>query len=685
MPEVAPEPKPRAPLRVRLTKAGLDLDGKFVPLLAGSVHYWRLSPDDWRAGLVGLVDMGLKLVDVYVPWAVHELPDGSFDFGKHDPRLDIRRFLELAHELGLYAIVRPGPHINAELTRFGIPERVVWDEACQARSPNGRRVVLPVPPLAFPVPSYASRAFLADSARWLRACAAELSSLRFPDGPIVLVQADNEGALYFRDGVYDQDWHPDALSIYYEFLRHKYGTIDALSERYGERFESFESVRAPRRLAADTTLELVHHLDWAEAQELVVTRAMRAFRRELEEGGLSGLPYSHNLPLGENATPLDPAALGEELDLLGLDYYHKAGPGSAASIARRTSELSLRAAARGYPAFSCELGAGFPPFFAPLFDHDNAFTALTACAYGLRGFNIYMAVERDRWIGAPIDQHGNRRKSFEFWRNLCAALERTKFWELERKIEVAIVIPRALRRLWRSLHAFGPLSSAWFEIIGGGATDAVVEDEFGLGAPRAVQTAAFLRQLEQTLDRLAIPYALSGSDSVDHALSRARWVVVGCAGALEPELVERIERARRSGAAVSFAPYAPEADSTFRPLARKPEALPDDRVPLVLPPDEDGLARALSRVRALRDLNALSLEPKSLRVTYHADDTGTPRVGFVINPEASPATARLELPGLRSAEDLLDGNVFHATRNGIEVALPPESVRMLALDVAPSA
>ncbi len=125
--------------------------------------------------------MGLKLVDVYVPWAVHELPDGSFDFGKHDPRLDIRRFLELAHELGLYAIVRPGPHINAELTRFGIPERVVWDEACQARSPNGRRVVLPVPLLAFPVRELREpQRVLADSARWLRACAAELSSPGFP-------------------------------------------------------------------------------------------------------------------------------------------------------------------------------------------------------------------------------------------------------------------------------------------------------------------------------------------------------------------------------------------------------------------------------------------------------------------------------------------------------------------------
>lgn len=685
MPEAASEPHARVTPRVRLTRAGLDLDGKFVPLLAGSVHYFRLSPDDWRPSLVGLVEMGLKLVDVYVPWAVHERPDKSFDFGQHDPRLGVRRFLELAHELGLYAIVRPGPHINAELTRFGIPERVIWDEACQARSPRGKRVVLPAPPLAFPVPSYASRAFLAESGRWLRACAEELAPLRYPEGPIVLVQADNEAALYFRDGVFDQDYHPDAVAVYVELLQEKYGTIKVLSERYGQCFESFESVEPPRRLAAERAVELSRYLDWAEAQERIITRAVRAFRRELEAGGLTGLPYSHNLPPGESATPIDPGALDQELDLTGLDYYHGANPKSAARIARRTSELALRAAARGYPAYACELAAGFPPFLSPLFPRDNAFTALTACAYGLRGFNLYMAVERDRWIGSPIDQHGNRRESFEFWRSLCAALERVEFWKLEREVDVVIAIPRELRRLFRVLHAFGPLSQSWFELLRDGAVDAVLEDELDLGAARALETALLVRKLEQALDRLAIPYAFASSDALDHALARARWVIVANPGALSPELVERLERARREGVALSLMPHLPEYDAGFHPLAKKVEFSPDERAPLLLPSDEAELFEALSRARERLNLRSLAFTPEHLRVTLHTDGAGVPRVGFVINPDRYPATARLELPGLSGAEDVLDGTLLHATQNAIEVAVPPESVRLLALDVAPSA
>ncbi len=675
-------PAPEPSLRARLCREGIALDGRVLPLLAGSVHYWRLTPNDWHAALSAVRDMGLKLVDTYVPWAVHERVRGVHDFGSSDPRLDVKRFVSLARELGLYVIVRPGPHINAELTRFGIPERIVWDERCQARSPRGQRVILPVPPLAFPVPSYASGAFLDESAAWLSTVARELGSLVYPAGPIVLVQVDNEGALYFRDGVYDQDWHPDAIAVYHALLREKYGSVSRLRELYGAELESFESVEPPRRFSAQTPHELLPHLDWAEAQERVVTRALSHFRAALEQSGFGGLPFSHNLPLGENATPLDPGALGRAVDLIGLDYYHVASADSAAAIARRTGELALRAQAGGYPAFSCELGAGFPPFFPPLAERDCEFTALCALAYGLRHFNLYMAVERDRWIGAPVDRRGQRRKSFEFWQKLAAALERTRFFELEREIAVAIVVPRELRRLFRALHAFGPVSSAWFEIAGGGAIDACVEDELGLGGPRAVSTAQFLRELERQLDSLRVPFALVGSDVLGHALETARWLVVACDGALEKGLLDRLLEARQADVALSFAPYLPERDATFRALASAPQpAFADEPVPLLLPGDPEGLSRALARVRAVLDLPALNVEAKGARVTLHRDRAGVPRVAFVINPEGASISARIELPELRAASDVLDGTQFHASRSTLEVSVEPLSGRMLALDV----
>ena len=71
------------------------------------------------------------------------------------------------------------------------------------------------------MPSYASEAFLIESEKWLTLVGAELAPLRHPEGPIVLCQIDNEGTLYFRDGLYDQDYRPEAIVLYQAFLREK--------------------------------------------------------------------------------------------------------------------------------------------------------------------------------------------------------------------------------------------------------------------------------------------------------------------------------------------------------------------------------------------------------------------------------------------------------------------------------
>jgi beta-galactosidase len=626
--------------------------------------------------------LGLGFVDTYVPWGVHERSAGEFDFGGVDPRLDVARFLRIAAELGLYAIVRPGPHINAELTYFGIPERVIWIKECQAVSPGGRPVALPVPPLAFPVPSYASEAFHVEAGVWLRAVGAELAPLVWPNGPVVLVQVDNEGAMYFRDGVYDQDYHPDAIALYREFLRDKYEDVEALRAVLADPGVTFFNVEPPRRLQATTPLDLARHLDWAEFQEMLLARAFARYKQSLESAGLTGVPTSHNFPLSEGATPLDPERVGGVVDLLGLDYYHGATPPQRAEIARRTSELAERCAARGHAPFACELGAGFPPFFPPLSEGDNAFTALTALAYGLRGYNLYMAVERDRWIGAPADTRGRLRASAEFWQRLSAALDKVGFSSLERRTAVHVVVPRSLRRLARVMHAFGPISAALFQVLGGGAQNACFEDDVGLGGPRVIEVDRFLSALEHALDAARIPYAFAGGDTLRHSLKRAAWTIVASSSALEPEFVERIARARERGRVVTVGPYAPERDASFRPL-ENPLVLPrggQGSVPALLTFDANAIALAVESAGRDLELARLDCEPDGVRVTMHCDKRGTPRVLFAINATDDGIESRVGAAGARRAVDLLDGASFRPRSGSLELALPPRSVRMLELE-----
>jgi beta-galactosidase len=673
-----PEPNSE-PKRVRLSPRGLWLGSREVPLISGSVHYWRLDPREWLAALTALQSLGIDIVDLYLPWGVHEQVDGSFDFGVKDARLDVVRFLQVAQSLGLSAIVRPGPHVNAELTYFGIPERVIWNADCQARSPRGKPVVLPVPPLAFPVPSYASVAFLDEADRWLEAVGERLAPLVWPAGPIVLCQVDNEGALYFRDGVYDQDHHPDAVATYRAFLTQKYGSIERIREILHDPGADLGTLLPPARFSATTPLDLARHLDAAEAQEEIIARAFSRMKSTLQRAGLGAVPTMHNLPFGDGSTPLDPERVNQVVDLLGLDYYHVASETTRAEIARRTSDLRVRARARGYVPFACELGAGFPPFFPPISEGDSAFTALCALAYGLRGFNLYMAVERDRWIGAPIDRHGRRRPFADFWEGLVTALTRLDFFALHVEATVHIVVPRNVRRLARVLHAFGPVTLAAFHVSGGGAEQACFEDEFGMGGPVVIEAAEFVRRLEALLSAERIPFAVVSGDLTEQALAQGKWTIVACAGGLEREIQDALRRGIEAGQAISIGPHPAERDAVFQPLIQPFRVPEGGRVPSQLGLSEAALGDAVRSAKAALDLDSIVCAPECVSITVHRDDAGQARVAFLINPSARAVQSELSLPGIALARDALDGSEFRAKQGALEVPMPPETVRMLEL------
>jgi beta-galactosidase len=662
-PDVAETQKPRA----RLTREGIQLGALVVPLLAGSVHYFRLERESWRDCLEALRDMGSNVVDVYVPWSVHERADGSFDFGEHDATRDVVAFLRLVEELGLYALLRPGPHINAELSGFGLPERVLWDAECQARSPAGEPVILPMPPQAFPVPSYASRKLQREACAWLERIAELLGPLAWPDGPIVLLQIDNEGALYFRDGVYEQDYHPDSLALYRRGLEQRYGTPERLAQTYAIFAENFE-ILPPERFDARDTPGLCRHLDWAEHQETLIAEAFATFRRALSKHGLERLPTCHNLPMGESATPLDPTRLGKVVECLGMDYYHVADAHSADAILRRTSEVVTRADAFEYPAFAVELAAGFPPFFPPLTERDNIFAALSCLAAGIRGFNLYMAVERDRWIGSPIDRFGTPRPSFETWRRLNEAVLRNKLYELSRAADVCVVVPRSVHRLERLLHAFGPLSAAALDLMGRGAYDSCFEQ--GPFATALFEAESFLRALLQQLTTRGVAYRMAGNDGAVAAVDQSRFAFVVSSGGLEPELWEALSPALRSGKAICFGPTLPLTSPDGQQMLNQLPTLPIVNE-LELPTRLGELVA--QKAPLILDAGA------GIRSSLFQDRGGVPRVLFVTNTSPLPLVARLEAGFLNEAVDALDGHVFRATVRALEVPLSPQSVRMLEL------
>ncbi|WP_313468142.1 beta-galactosidase, partial [Carnobacterium sp.] len=94
------------------------LDGEEVKIVSGAVHYFRVVPEYWEDRLKKLKAMGCNTVETYVPWNLHEPHEETFNF---EGMLNIRGFIEIAQEVGLWVIVRPSPYICAEWEYGGLP------------------------------------------------------------------------------------------------------------------------------------------------------------------------------------------------------------------------------------------------------------------------------------------------------------------------------------------------------------------------------------------------------------------------------------------------------------------------------------------------------------------------------------------------------------------------------------
>ncbi|KAG2465061.1 TRIO protein, partial [Polypterus senegalus] len=86
-------------------------DGRPFRYISGSIHYNRIPSYYWKDRLLKMFMAGLNAIQIYVPWNFHETVQNQYNF-KGDR--DLEHFLQLANDIGLLVILRPGPYICAE-------------------------------------------------------------------------------------------------------------------------------------------------------------------------------------------------------------------------------------------------------------------------------------------------------------------------------------------------------------------------------------------------------------------------------------------------------------------------------------------------------------------------------------------------------------------------------------------
>ena len=116
---------------VTYDKYSLMIDGKRTFVWSGEFHYWRLpSPSLWRDMLQKMKAEGYNATSIYFDWAYHSPKQGVYDFSGIR---DVDKLLDIAQEVGIYVIARPGPYINAETSGGGFPGWLT-NQAGKARS-----------------------------------------------------------------------------------------------------------------------------------------------------------------------------------------------------------------------------------------------------------------------------------------------------------------------------------------------------------------------------------------------------------------------------------------------------------------------------------------------------------------------------------------------------------------------
>ncbi|KAH8035301.1 hypothetical protein HPB51_004542 [Rhipicephalus microplus] len=93
-------------------------DGKPFRIISGSLHYFRVPRAYWKDRLLKMRFAGLNAVDVYAEWSGHEVEPDTFNF---EGDYDLRAFLDVAKDVGLLVVFRPGPFICAERDNGGLP------------------------------------------------------------------------------------------------------------------------------------------------------------------------------------------------------------------------------------------------------------------------------------------------------------------------------------------------------------------------------------------------------------------------------------------------------------------------------------------------------------------------------------------------------------------------------------
>ena len=222
------------------------------------------------------------------PWLWHELPDGTVDLtGRTHEQRDLAGFIDLAAEMDLYVVARPGPFIMAEIKNEGMPYRVydapgvlptTWDGATDPDT-HGRLPLAGVPRRSPGVVRRGDASHRRAAVAPRRATSSRCSSTTRSACSSWVTNSPDLTDVVCNDLA---AWAVD-----------RWGTVEA-SRRLGAPADDAAAVASALRTPAETVSLPLHHALGLYSRERY-RRYVSVLRAEAEKHGVAGVPFLINV------------------------------------------------------------------------------------------------------------------------------------------------------------------------------------------------------------------------------------------------------------------------------------------------------------------------------------------------------------------------------------------------------
>ncbi len=673
------EDAPTSPQKpAHLYRNTLLLHGKRVPLMSGEVQFFRMSPDTWKDSLLAVKKLGLPMVSTYLSWRRFATGVNKYDLnGKTDPHLNLPKFLDLCRELELWVTLKPGPWICAEETNGGYPDWLVADPDLQVLDCHDHPVMGYNPPFQSPIPSYLHPKYQEYVRVWLEEVDRVILPYAYPNGPIVLVQLDNEPGFTFHDRMFESDYNPSIAGengLYAQWLEKKYSINESIPAIYAQECQDIRNVRPPRELQITKLEELPRYWDWVEFKEWLLAAHVQAIGEYHRNNGLTQVLFTTNYnDHPQLATPNDWQRLESSGDIGGFDYYPH--------LPMQFSDFVKTILAVNYSrcvnrvAWSPEIMCGVwtfegqPHTSSDFQASDFEYLYLTCMAYGLKGMNFYMLADRDNWVGSPLDTHGKITPASQAVENTIQLMNSIPhFYDLDQEQPVGVVFYRPYAR----------------EAFTANETPKNLEG-YQLGS-----TYSGFDQVYKELVSLNINPGVVDLWVKPQTLRNYRMVFLSTGSYMDRNAQQALVDYVNSGGILVVFPALPNKDLNFQPLPLL-EALAQQRTNatsngvstnnkgalIVSTPPNMQLSKLLEQHGITPEVKAT--KPEIITLLHHGTNE---EVLFVINPTNLPVATELHFRSNTGGQlaEVLKPNAVYAIENGeSRLEISPRTVRVFLI------